>query len=691
MFRTRTPEILMVLFVVCVPSWTGFIDFQSARLLPFRIETYKGSPAYAALEDARELPNLLIPYAEQANETVYLAAGEKSFTLPEPESLTGLIVRQEPAVLETKTLIAVREPAADDEALPLIVRQQMVLNEADRDDWKLPTLRDTAKPLIEQALKERLAWEQGGVKNGVYMSSPLKKPSAELPQAFDEAPNATLSESAEPLQPVTISQEKKRPILLAGQIEMAGGLAYTGDDAELKVFRIDRDRPLETGRVWVNEGRFEIHVREAVGQLVAELRSREGELQGFGEIDLTSMETPRSNTAKINGIHVKMLPASSGARTTVVSAYSFGARRLPVAESKVFVRGLERELKSNDDAEFLEPDIDRRSTFVVRAESKNYWDTLMMSTADQPSELPLFPQPMIKALMQLSMGAGYELGMEKAVVWGRVVDEKGRAIKGAKVEIADQEKGHAIYFNSMFLPDRHIQSTTENGYFAFIDLNPGVQTLRTLVRGQMIPAQVIPVEAGKVSFVELQGGSPRYASIHVYDAFNPNNSLTATINVVGSEKEIEVSGEGLVRFSGGSGTMTLEVQGSSDAYEFIRVQVPRSVQSLNFPLVSRQWTQGLAAQHRVSFEPDRGVVIGYFDQDDFEVYLDEGLNFPAQNIVYFNSEGRGLNQNEGVRGGGFIMYNVPIGMRTITVIPKHSKEYLVRTLVAEPGVLNLLK
>ncbi len=693
MFRTRTPEILIALLVVCMPIWTGSIDFQSTRLLPLRIETYKGSPAYAALEDARELPNLIIADKEQSSQyqTEQLVAGVKSFSLPEPERLLGLVVRQEPAVLETKTMIAVREPATE-QALPLVVRQQLALNEVDVDDWRLPSLRDTAKPLIEQALKDRLAWEGSGgtEQKGIYLASPLKKPSAALPQTFEVAEVAA-KQVSEPMQAMTVSHENKRPLLLAGQIEMGGGLAYMGDDAELKVYRFDRDRAIEAGRVWVNEGRFEIHVREAVGQLVAELRSRDGELQGLGELELSSIPTPEKNAAKVSSLYVKMLPASSGARTTVVSAYSFGSRRMPIADSKVFVRGLERELRSNEDAEFIEPDIDRRSTFVVRAESPTYWDTLMLTTADQPSELPLFPTTMIKALMQLSMGAGYELGMEKAVVWGRVVDEKGRPIRGAKVEIADQTKGTAIYFNSMYLPDRHIESTTENGYFAFIEVVPGVQTIRTAVRGQMLPAQVFPAESGKVSYVELQSGAERVASVHVFEAFEPQVAQTAGISVVGSDKDLEISGEGLVRFSGGSGTMTLEIQGSSADFEFMRIQAPRNMQTLNLPMIRRHWTQSLAAQHQVSIEPDRGTIIGFFDQDDFEVYLDDGLSSQERNIVYFNSVGRGLHQREGVRGGGFVIYNAPLGMRTVTIIPKHGKEYLVRTVVAEPGVLNLLK
>lgn len=691
MFRTRMPEILMVFLIVCVPSWTGFVDFQSARLLPLRIETDKGSPAYAALEDARELPNLLIPHVDNTpvSQVEHLVAGEKTFTLPEPERLGGLVVRQEPAVLEPKGLITVREP----NDMPLVARQQIVLNEADPDDWKLPSLRDTAKPLIEQALKERIAWENRSEQNGVYLASPLRKPSAALPQTFEEVAHTNINnDNFEPLQPVTVTHNNKRPLLLAGQIEMSGGLAYTGNDAELKVFRMNRNRIVETepGKVWVNEGRFEIHVREAVGQLVAELRNREGELQGLGEINLSALEIP-TNGGKVSNIHVKLRPASSGVRTTVVSAYSFGSHRMPMADAKVFVKGIERELRSNEDGEFLEPDVDRKSIFVVRAEANKNWDTLMMSTADLPSEMPVFPNAMIKALMQLTMGAGYELAMSKSVVWGRVVDERGQPIRGAKVEIADQEKDRAIYFDNMYLPNRHFTGTTENGYFAFIDINPGVQTLRTFVRGQMIPAQVFPTEPGKVTYVELQKGSTRFATVHAYEAFGSQRPSTVVLNVVGSEKDIELTGEGLVRFTGGTGTLTIEAQGESADFEFMRVQVPRSVQNINFPLVRRQWTQTMAAQNQVTLEPDRGVIIGFFEDDDFEVFLDEGLNFPAQNIVYFNAEGRSLRLKEGARGGGFIMYNVPLGLRTVTVIPKHGKEYLVRTLVAEPGVLNLLK
>ena len=58
-----------------------------------------------------------------------------------------------------------------------------------------------------------------------------------------------------------------RPLWLTGQIEMTDGLAFLGNETQMVVKRTFNGENFETGRIWVSEGKFEIHVKRPMGFL----------------------------------------------------------------------------------------------------------------------------------------------------------------------------------------------------------------------------------------------------------------------------------------------------------------------------------------------------------------------------------------------------------------------------------------
>ncbi|MBK8202369.1 MAG: hypothetical protein IPK68_08695 [Bdellovibrionales bacterium] len=69
--------------------------------------------------------------------------------------------------------------------------------------------------------------------------------------------------------------------------------------------------------------------------------------------------------------------------------------------------------------------------------------------------------------------------------------------------------------------------------------------------------------------------------------------------------------------------------------------------------------------------------------DDKEPYL-------AENTVYFDRDGQILREGRGKAGGGFALFNLPTGFRSVVIVPSGSDRVLSRIVVAEPAVTNLI-
>ena len=54
------------------------------------------------------------------------------------------------------------------------------------------------------------------------------------------------------------------------------------------------------------------------------------------------------------------------------------------------------------------------------------------------------------------------------VIWGRVIDENGQPISGAKIQLAGELATGPIYFNSSHLIDHSLKETKADGLFAFV-------------------------------------------------------------------------------------------------------------------------------------------------------------------------------------------------------------------------------
>ena len=135
--------------------------------------------------------------------------------------------------------------------------------------------------------------------------------------------------------------------------------------------------------------------------------------------------------------------------------------------------------------------------------------------------------------------------------------------------------------------------------------------------------------------------------------------------------------------------MLLEAEGGEEM-DVIRMSLDRGVTEVKVPMIPSGWLQKLAIDKRVNLEGQKGVVVGFVNGRDFEVYLDDKEVYGLENIVYFDKEGNIVRDRKGVAGGGFVMFNTPTGFKSVNIVPQGSDKVLTRTIITESAVTNVI-
>lgn len=491
-------------------------------------------------------------------------------------------------------------------------------------------------------------------------------------------------------QPAQVSLLNLRPMTLNGQLEITGGLAFTSD-TYISLSRVSGGVQKEEGKIWVRDGSFEIWIKEPSGYLVAELRAKSGELLGRGEYDLFKMPQPKDHQAQVSQVRIQIEPAVTGIEVDAISAHSFGYNRIEVEDAEVHIDALNETLVKDERGRFIDQDILPTSSYILRGQAKNHWGSLAIGLSETTYDVRLFPNSTMEALLNLAqeqLGLPVMATQNQGVIWGRVT-KNGQPVRGATVELAGGYSTEPIYFNALYLPDRSLKQTSSNGLFAYVLVPPGIHSVRAQHQGRYFPARVLPTQSRHVSYTSLEMNEMRTANIKIYDALDPSRKLPAVIDVMGLETQYEIEGEANIQYSSGSGLMMIEAS-SSERYEPIRIQVSRHTKQFNFPMVRKDWLASLVTTRRINLSPDRGTIIGFVEGNNYKVFLDKGVQVRPENVVYFDAEGRVLTSKTGVAGGGFAIFNVPPGYRSVHVVPENSRKLMSRVLVAESEVVNVL-
>lgn len=489
-----------------------------------------------------------------------------------------------------------------------------------------------------------------------------------------------------------------RQITIRGPIELSGGLALTHAKDQIAVLRESRGQFVESGAVWIREARYEIFVESLEGQLVAEVRSPQGEVVGRGHIDLSTMAASDGETAvrrSLDGVAIRIRPVTAGLVGRVSSAYAAStpasvSTSRGVQGAQVSFQQTGSAVKSVSGGHFEDSRFVEGSRVVTNVSVKDHWPTLATITSGSEVTIPVYSRKMMNAFVSLTTKdeAAAARAMESGgVIWGRVV-RAGQTVSGAEVEVRTAGGGEPIYFNDLMLPDASLRATGANGIFAMSNVDPGTHVVQVRIGKRLSDPVFLKSGIASVSNIELDVLKASIFETRAYDAFRPDLALAAEIKPMGHLRSRRMVvdrdlGANLKIANLGMPTI-LEVEGGPEYVSTRMIQNPSS-RHLHLPMVSRGWFDRTVGRVRFNNAPATGNIIGYIQGSRFQVSMKpEALSANAK-VIYFDSRGETLDQDFGEPGGGFIILGAQNGLQTVVIASEGSDRVFAATVLVEDG------
>ena len=498
-------------------------------------------------------------------------------------------------------------------------------------------------------------------------------------------------------------------LVLNGHLEFVKGLAITNPNERVIVYREFEGETFEQGTTSLRDANYEIFVDRPEGNLVAELRTPQGEVLGRGLFDLEQMGKLGMNQTKVEALNLKLRPLVQGitgevhslaaskidsdARSSAAlapAAFPSAIQGRPVAGVGLELEGLPFNAISINNGTFEEPNLMEGSTTFIKTQRKGFLPTRVFAAAGSTNLIELISDRVIQKINQDSRERrDRNIGM----IIGRVA-RSGKVVSAAQVELAsDGERVKPIYFNENLEPDLTLEATTANGLYAFYPLPQATYGVRASWGALLSDPVLITAADRSAAQADLDVGQSRKAKLKVFDAFNSQTAVRAEINKVGSDESpvsVPVDGTGSVRFSSGATPLHLDVDGGKE-YETIRVLLTRDRKSAYIPMIQSAWAEKVRNGLRVNSESHTGTIIGFIQgRTPYEVSMDEQSVLPGTKLVFFNAQGIVSDRQIGEPGGGFMILNVPEGYRTVLVQPKNLNKSYAATVLVENKVTNVI-
>ena len=509
-----------------------------------------------------------------------------------------------------------------------------------------------------------------------------RKPGGRKAEDKDESEERTDAEpAAEPAHQVYIS----------GPIEFSGGLALANTHDKVVVYREHDGELMESGAVWLREGRYEIFVESTEGDLIAELRTPYGDVLGRANVALAKIPAV-TEKKKADSVALRIKPIPQGVSGRVASYQKDSDK--PLNGAHVAFRDIPLATASKEAGRFEEKAFLEGSNIIVRATRPGHWASLGFASTGHANDLSLLPTGeghILRQLAAIAKARGSKL-TEAGVVWGRVTN-KGQPVAGATVDILTENvTTQAIYFNEKMEPAADLETTTANGYYAFFPVVSGSHSVQAKIDERNSLPVLVPTENKTVSRANLELSQERKAKVRVFDAFRTSYPLAAEITTPGVTSGISVgpTGEGFLPFPSGDNVLMLDSSAGS-SYERVRLAVNRDRRVVFVPMVQSSWLDRIRNERRINKEPATGVIVGFVQAGGpYRAIMDSGTIHPNTRIVYFNSRGEVVSYETGVPGGGYAIFNVPDGFKTVAVQAAGSPKLHTNVVLVQDGFTNVM-
>ncbi|GIL17229.1 MAG: hypothetical protein BroJett040_09800 [Oligoflexia bacterium] len=644
------------------------------------IQTKKAEPPRVAFLAAMKIP--------AQSDTVMAAQKNVGLALNEVVGKSGLRI---PDSVRTKR-ININEMVFEKEVLSaraesrkwiedLSDSQQKRLLYADQEhgtldqDWKIPSWKDLAREKIEEVQNAELQ-QAGKSKDRVIVYSQNEAGEKVTPQSVRT-------------KGVEVKEDAPTGFKVQGHIELVEG-AILGSDRFIEIRRFVDGIPREVGRYELN-GAFSINIKDMSGSIQAELYDQTNQVLASGSYRMAKNE----NASALKKIKIQIKPRNYLAGSFYdfnKATESLQAKKIQSNQSikaSVYSATLDAEVKTDELGSFQIPNISDKSWGIIRTEASKFYPAIQLSSAGRQEHQPLFTESFVRAVLSIvrdQQKASFHAETDSLVMGQVLVD--GKPLSDVQVQVEGYEDYPAVYMSG-WIPDSNLNQTTANGYFVITDLPKGLHSLVAKRAGQYIGHVNVVVDDGHASTALIEGSSyQQKADVKAYDAFT-GESIATTVELQSLQEPIHVDGYAEVLLQNIK-RHSLAISEPDDK-QYISAQYVYSDEDefIHFPSIKESFLTAMALGSRVNIQPEMGTIVGFVPEEDFDVYLTHEKEYSTENIVYFDHTG--ARSSAPVSGGGFILFNVPVGTQSVVVASKKSDRILSRVIPVELRSTTILK
>lgn len=459
---------------------------------------------------------------------------------------------------------------------------------------------------------------------------------------------------------------------IKGRIELKNGLALWDPNMELRIKQVVNGKTIAETRAGSSDGEFNLPTSNQQGTLIAELVNAQNQVYGVGSIPI-----PTNKLAAVVNIH----PSQQGLNARVTSAISYAGENFPIGKGTLSILGSSfAGLSAEHKVSYVEPMIENGSHMLVQASGEKHNTTLAMGIAGKQWDIAVLPKSMSHAMLNLALEEQERYGADDlGMVWGKVTQD-GEPVKGARIQSSDGVE--PIYFNELYLPDKKLEGTSENGLFAFVKLNSGIKSVRVFRDDKVVAAQVMPVDVAHVSHMsfDLQGEKALRFTPHVYGSSQKPTALYA--QVLGYEEEKDILNDtSAMKLPRSNQPIWVEFAAGPE-FERTRQLVLPNQEKIDVPTFKRSWVDELLQKNGIQRIPYSATIIGFGPSSNFTVEAAGGQ------VIYLTRDHQVT--KFGVANGAFIITNLKNDLQVVNVIDHQTGLRWIQTIVAEPDITSVM-
>lgn len=470
-------------------------------------------------------------------------------------------------------------------------------------------------------------------------------------------------------------------ISVRGPIKFVKGMAFSPGDDEIKIYQEYGSGYLAAGAFYFNQGQYQIPITEAKGRIIAEVRNREGDLIGRGQIDIRTLADRMQTQSIINEMPIDIAPAQSAFVGEVLAAASSFKTLSTIDNSKLVIADLNREIiREPREKIFVDQGFRLGSTALVKGSAQGHWSSLAIAESGSPIQLGLFSDNVVSAMLTLASKTKYEAreNEDKAIISGRITIE-GKPVADATITLLSEPDIKAVYFNGV-IPDRQRVTTSANGEFVFVGVTNPTQVIQATINGRkQVPlfAFVENKAVTQVDYVVSKAKEIKFSAFHN----TTQAKLPMRFNFVGSEKYSEMLRpmSKIVKKALPRGLSMVEFD-AGEVYAMTRVALDGNEREVSAPMFPTAWANSIG----------KGLVVGQIEGENYMVSFD-GIDFTEAKIQYLDNDGHPTDAVIGQAGQRFVVTGLSQGFHTITITPQNSRQVMTQIVYVDEHAIHYIK